>query len=133
MSELSLTNVQDVLREKIKSALLDSIPQEKLDSVIKSEFDKFFKDRSEKWENGSRTYKTRFETQVETILKEESAKAIKEEVHKFLDSKTLGYHINSQMDGGIKNYCEMIAPALVTSFFRDLAATALSDLQQRSY
>ena len=119
-NQVTVYNIADTIREKVKDYIIQSIPKEQLDQLIKQQWDAFFQDKSNNWERKPSEFNRLVQDAIQKEIQVKIDEAVREELKRFASSwDSTGQKV-------IKDAVSQYAPA----FIEGLAAHATQAILQ---
>jgi hypothetical protein len=124
MTELTRPdNIADMVRDKVKAALVEIIPQEQWDNLIKAEWEAFFKERTVSgYHSGSGRAETKPSLFTE-MIHEEIKSHLKGKIKDRVQEELVGVSWDGKPEGDsllFKEVVEACAPHIVRAFSREI-------------
>lgn len=126
MSNVTIHNIADTIREKVKDYIIEAIPKEQFDGLIKTQWDAFFKDNSDNWNKRP----SEFSLLVNTAIKKEIEIKISESVQSEL-KRFAGQQWDNTGQRVIKDAVEQYAPMFIQGLARQATQEILTAEAQR--
>ena len=126
MNEITVYNVADTIREKVKATIVESIPKEQIDGLIKTEYNKFFDQPGvSSWDKPKLSpFQELVNEAIKAELQERLKAAIKAEVDK------LGVNWNATAGSYIESTTKQLGPALLEGLVGSMVNNAVMRLRQ---
>jgi hypothetical protein len=127
---LAPNNLAELVRDKVKMALVDIVPQEQWDRVIKAEWDSFFKERTVPGQYGRSAEKkpSLFTEMVHEAIRKQLHKKIQEQV----ETETAGMWPGNtpEHDGPlVAEIVKECAPHIFQAFARDVMMNVVQNVR----
>lgn len=128
-NQVTILNLADVIRDKVRNTILDAIPKEQLDKLILEQFNAFFNTRvSSSFSYGEQRtpFQCMVSTQIEALIKEKVKESIKEPIDNLV----------SEWDGNnhriIGELVEKMAPTFFQSVMQNMTAMMLQNMRNHT-
>jgi hypothetical protein len=140
-TELQMSNLGEVLRDRVRTAIVSAIPDDQIDTLIKAEFENYFKEPTRKQVGSGYHAKTeegptRFELAVRAEIDEQLKPIMKQAVSEVLEGITSEWNDNGHQEvrGGLVNeLAQQMAPMAIQAFIQQIAGSTVLALQQQNY
>ena len=128
-SDLSVQNLGDAIREKVKKTLFDAMPDDAIDAMIQKEFDELFgppkyQDNYARQRN-DHPGKSVFQRMVIAEFKTQMNSRLKEHVKTQVDARLE----DEDHSGALERLAKEIAPGLVNAYFEGVARAILEQVK----
>jgi hypothetical protein len=120
MSEITVHNVADTIREKVKTYIFEVMPQEQLNGLIQKVWEEFFKDKSTNWEKKPSEFELLVKKSIEKYIQEKVDESIKKELS----------NMQSTWDGTAQKVIGESVKTYAPIFLSGLAEAAVSNILQ---
>jgi hypothetical protein len=131
-AELTVANLGDSIREKVRKTLFDAIPEAQMEALVKKEFDAFFKERPQTTYSGNiDTSKPAFPSIFSTLVQEEMQKQFKANIVEAVKKK-LGepqWNYTEQAYRFTNEIVDAMAPVALTSVMKGITGQVINEMR----
>lgn len=127
--ELTVANLADNVRDKVRSTIMNLIPDEQIDALVKKEWDTFFeRPKQERWDNTEKF------SPFQLMVRAETEKLIREKVKDEVEKEISRFNQSTWETQGRKAVGELVqayAPFVLKGISESLVVDCMQQIQQQ--
>ena len=112
---------QDIVRDRVRTVIMDAVPDEQIDALIQAEWKSFFESRKTTGYN-STTLPSPFSQMVESAIRNELKEKVRAQVNTMMD----GFNVEDDVDSAVAR----LAPKVLKSVIEEFTRTVIQNVSQ---
>lgn len=124
--ELTVHNLADTVRDKVRTTIVNSIPDDQIDKLVQNEWKQFFDKPTDRWNsNDASPFQKMVRAEIEKLIRERVVVEVNAELDRF---QKLVWENNAR--GSIREMVKVYAPSVLEGMAESMAVQCLNKLTQ---